>query len=153
MEGERFTAYQCSRGYWTIGCGRNLETVGLSDTESLAIFGEIVDKNEAIDRLRHSVITSEHSEMLFINDIARAEEQCYQRIRMNGNGARRAVIINMCFQLGIGGLLKFKKTIAFYESENYIDTSIEMGDSKWARDDTPGRAQILREQMKTGEWQ
>jgi len=153
MEGERFTAYLCNQGYWTIGVGRNLETVGLSDTESMAIFGEVIERHETIERLRHLVITPEQSEMLFMNDLARSEEQCYRNIKMNGNNARRAVIINMCFQLGIGGLLKFKNTLAFYESENYIDTSVEMMDSKWARKDTPGRAEILCAQMKTGEWQ
>lgn len=153
MEGERLTAYQCSQGYWTVGVGRNLETVGLSDTESLAILGEIVDRHEAIERLQHLVITPEQSEMLFMADLSRSEEQCYRNIRMNGNNARRAVIINMCFQLGISGLLGFTNTLAFYESENYIDTSVEMMNSKWAREDTPSRAEILRLQMKTGQWQ
>lgn len=153
MEGERLTAYQCSQGYWTIGVGRNLETVGLSDAESLAILGEIVDRNEAIERFKRLVITPEQSEMLFMADVSRAEEQCYRNIRMNGNNARRAVIINMCFQMGISGLLGFENTIALYESENYLSCSVEMLDSLWAKIQTPTRAHIMSEQMRTGEWQ
>lgn len=153
MEGERFTAYLCSRGFWTIGIGRNLDANGLSDTESMAIFGEVLDKPTIIERLKREPITREQSEMLFMSDVSAAEEHCYRNIQMNGNSARRAVIINMCFQLGIGGLLGFENTIAFYESENYLACSVEMLDSLWAEIQTPTRAHIMSEQMRTGEWQ
>lgn len=152
-EGEKFTAYLCTEGYWTIGIGRNLETNGLTDAECHMIFGEILPKDEAIERLKKQKITPHQSETLFMNDLAKVEEACYRNIKMTGNDARRAVIINMAFQLGIAGLLKFKKTIAFYESENFADAAEELIDSKYAREDTPERAQLMREQMLTGVWQ
>ena len=152
-EGEKLTAYLCTEGFWTIGIGRNLETNGLSDAECHMIFGEILTPDVVIARLKTKKITPHQSETLFMNDLTKVEEACYRTIKMTGNDARRAVIINMAFQFGITGLLKFKKTIAFYESENYPDAAEELMDSKYARTDTPERAQLMHDQMLTGEWQ
>jgi len=52
------------------------------------------------------------------------------------------VIANMCYQLGVTGFLKFKKTIYFLETEQYAEASTEMLDSLWAKQ-TPNRAKEL----------
>ena len=43
------------------------------------------------------------------------------------------VLSNMSFQLGVTGVKKFKKTLKYLKNEQYTDASIEMLDSKWAR--------------------
>ena len=48
----------------------------------------------------------------------------------------------MCYQLGLRGFSKFKKTIYYLETEQYDEASIEMLDSLWAKQ-TPGRAKEL----------
>ena len=54
----------------------------------------------------------------------------------------KEVVIEMCYQLGLGGFSKFKKTIFYLEKENYLEASKEMLDSKWAKQ-TPNRAKKL----------
>ena len=55
------------------------------------------------------------------------------------------VVTNMCYQIGVNGFSKFKKTIYLLETEQYEDASEEMLNSKWARSDSPGRAKELSE--------
>lgn len=66
--------------------------------------------------------------------------------------ARLDVLINMCFNLGIYRLLGFKKMLAALERRDYIQASIEMMDSRWAKQ-VGGRAVELSVQMQTGMYQ
>ena len=52
------------------------------------------------------------------------------------------VIYEMCYQLGVTGVSKFKKTLLHLENEEFNMASKEMLDSKWARQ-TPNRAKRL----------
>ena len=52
------------------------------------------------------------------------------------------VIYEMCYQLGVTGVSKFKKTLLYLENEEFNMASKEMLDSKWARQ-TPNRAKRL----------
>ena len=54
----------------------------------------------------------------------------------------KEVVVEMCYQLGLGGFSKFKKTIFYLEKENYLEASKEMLDSKWSKQ-TPNRAKKL----------
>lgn len=124
-EGLRLKPYKCSEGYLTIGYGRNLETNGISEDEA---------------------------EEMLLNDVAKVESKLEKAGLLNANDARKAVLINMAFQLGFGGLSKFKNFIAAYQNGEYYRASEEMLDSLWAKQ-TPGRAKELAEQMRTGEFQ
>ena len=63
----------------------------------------------------------------------------------------REVVIEMCYQMGVTGFSKFKKTIGFFEAKDFKGASVEMLDSKWAVQ-TPGRAKQLSEEVrKVGE--
>jgi len=73
---------------------------------------------------------------------------CFTRL----DDARKAVLLNMSFQLGITGLLKFKNTLAKIEAGDYQGAADNMLKSLWARQ-TPNRANRLAEQMRTGQWQ
>jgi lysozyme len=64
---------------------------------------------------------------------------------------RQAVLIGMAFQMGIGGLLKFKRTLGSVEDGQYGEAAKEMLDSTWAKQ-TPARAHRMALQMETGEW-
>ena len=52
------------------------------------------------------------------------------------------VVYEMCYQLGVTGVSKFKKTLLYLENEEFNMASKEMLDSKWARQ-TPNRANRL----------
>jgi lysozyme len=153
-EGIRFSAYKCSRGFWTVGVGRNLEHNPLSGDEQLTIFGQILPDADVIRRLMFSALSTEHVELLFLNDVAKAEELCHKHLPMSElNDARKAVFINMVFQMGVNGVLKFEDTVRFAGRGEFDLCATAMLDSKWFRLDSPGRAQELSDQMLSGEWQ
>ena len=58
------------------------------------------------------------------------------------NDEIKEVVVEMCYQLGVGGFSKFKKTISYFANKDYIKASVEMLDSKWATQ-TPNRANKL----------
>ena len=57
------------------------------------------------------------------------------------------VVMEMCYQLGVGGFSKFKKTISYLQNKQFQDASVEMLDSLWAKQ-TPNRAEALSEIVK-----
>ena len=64
---------------------------------------------------------------------------------------RKAVLLNMAYQLGVTGCLNFKKMWARIEEGDYYKASVEMLDSRWSQQ-THARALALSQQMKQGKW-
>jgi lysozyme len=128
-EGAESCAYQDSLGYWTIGVGRLIDSRkggGLS--------------NDEIDFLLENDIKAKTREVLLaLPWMPRLSEP------------RQAVLIGMAFQMGIGGLLKFKRALGSIEDGQYKEASMEMLDSLWAQQ-TPERAKRLSKQMESDEW-
>ena len=58
------------------------------------------------------------------------------------------IIYEMCYQMGISGVSKFKKTLVFFENHEFRMASKEMLDSKWAKSDSPQRAKRMSEIIK-----
>jgi len=123
-EGLRLKVYRCPAGKLTIGYGRNLEDNGISEEEA---------------------------DYLLINDLHFVEESLARRLAFWDNMPKgvQQVLINMGFQLGINGLMAFRRTLALLDAGNYGAAADEMLNSRWAKQ-TPGRAkelaQIVREQ-------
>jgi lysozyme len=65
--------------------------------------------------------------------------------------ARQAVLLNMGFNLGVTGLLKFKKMLAACQSMDFKRAAAEMRSSAWAGQ-VKSRAEELIKQMETGAW-
>ena len=57
------------------------------------------------------------------------------------------VLANMMYQLGVNGLLKFKRTLALLSEWEFEKASKEMLDSRWAKQ-TPNRAKRLSDRIK-----
>lgn len=68
------------------------------------------------------------------------------------NEPRKAVIVGMCFQMGLRGLQQFTRTLAAVRDDRFADAANGMRSSLWAKQ-TPSRARRLAAQMETGEWQ
>lgn len=71
------------------------------------------------------------------------------------NAARQAVFLDMAYNMGVDGLLKFKNTLACAKNNDYFGAAREMLDSKWSRDVNPknrpdGRNYTLAEMMRLG---
>ena len=116
--------YEDSLGVLTVGVGRNLRDVPFA--------------NDEID-------------LMFKNDFQRAKSAAetfyvYERL----NEARRGVLTEMCFQMGYGGVSRFKKFLSAALREDWSTARDEMLNSTWARQ-TPTRASRLAHIFKTGE--
>ena len=125
-EGLRLKPYLDSVNKWTIGFGRNLSDNGISKYEA---------------------------ELMLVSDIEEVyrDLSCFKWIS-DLNHAREAVIVDMVYNLGINRFKGFKKTIAHLSAGDFYLASIEMLDSKWAKQ-VGYRAIELSHMMKTGEWQ
>jgi lysozyme len=129
-EGEVLHAYQDHLGYWTIGVGR------------------------LIDKRKGGGITRSEAEYLLGNDVDKVLTELKTRLSWFDklSEPRKAVLLNMGFQLGIGGLMGFSRTLGLIESGKYAEAADQMLQSKWAQQ-TPNRAAEMAEQMRTGKWQ
>lgn len=124
-EGVRDRPYKDSVGKLTIGVGRNLTDKGLKPKEI---------------------------EYLLMNDIMECIDDLNKYLPWwrQLNEVRQRVLMDMCFNLGIGGLLGFKNTLAFIQSGDYEQASQNMLLSKWASQ-VGQRARRLSEMIRTGQ--
>lgn len=66
--------------------------------------------------------------------------------------ARLGVLINMSFNMGVPGLLAFKRMLAAIQAKDYNAAVFEMKNSKWYLQ-VGARASRLARQMVSGIWQ
>jgi lysozyme len=59
------------------------------------------------------------------------------------------IVIEMCFQLGLPRLQKFKRFHYHLNKCEYEESAAEMLDSVWAKKQTPNRAKALADKMKS----
>jgi len=109
-EGVETHAYVDTVGKVTIGVGRNVDSEG-----GLGLSEEEIN-------------------FMLSNDIARVEDELHGSFDwfIGLNGPRSDAMINICFNLGMPRLKKFKKALAAMESKDYTLASIEFLDSRWA---------------------
>ena len=124
-EGVRDKVYLDTEGIETIGVGRNLRDKGLSEDE--------------IDYLLQ-------------NDISEFKSGVQDTWSWwdNLDDVRQRVVVDMAFNMGLGGLSKFNKTLGHIENGEYEEAASEMLNSRWA-EQVGRRANILSEMMRTGE--
>lgn len=129
-EGRSKTAYLDSLSVWTIGIGH-----AGSD-----VYPGLVWTDAQIDDV-------------FAKDVAEKTAQVVEALPWFGtlNEPRQAVLLQMAFQLGTVGLLKFARTLQAVHEGRWADASAGMLNSVWASQ-TPHRAARLAQQMQTGEW-
>jgi len=65
------------------------------------------------------------------------------------NDARRDVLISMAYQMGAGGLVGFKNTLAMMAAGNFSGAADGMLNSLWAKQ-TPARAKRQSDVMRSG---
>lgn len=126
-EGLKLKPYRDSAGKLTIGVGRNLDDCGISEGEA---------------------------EVMLDNDIARVNRELHAYLPWTDSldEVRRAVLVNMAFNVGTVSLLHFRKTLAHAQAGRYAEAAAEMLNSDWEKQVGP-RAHRLAKQMETGDWQ
>ncbi len=106
-EGIKLKVYADSEGVLTIGCGRNLEDVGVTRDEAM---------------------------LMLDNDIKRVLYDCWHEFIWFADLTedRQNVVASMVFNLGLEGFKKFKRMIAAIEKEDWTEAACQMIDSTWA---------------------
>lgn len=107
-ESLRLKPYRCTAGKLTIGVGRNLEDVGITREEALRLLD---------------------------NDVARVAADLDRALpwwRGLPEGRQRA-LANLCFNLGIGRLLGFRRMLAALQAGDFQRAADEAADSAWHR--------------------
>jgi lysozyme len=124
-EGLRLKPYRDTEGHLTIGYGRALNIVGISNDEADAMLGhDVADVVSKLDRFPWFKSLGE---------------------------VRAAVLIDMAFNLGWLKLLGFAHFLDAIERSDFETAAKEMLDSEWAKQ-VGARAEELSTMMKTGRW-
>ena len=123
-EGLKLKVYRDSLGIPTIGVGRNLQDVGISEDEAMVLLdNDLINVFEDLDRAL----------------------PWWRKM----STYRQMALADMSFNMGIKRLLGFKKALAAMQEGRWEDAAREMLDSKWATQ-VKGRANTLAEMMKEG---
>ena len=125
-EGFRRAAYRDHLGYWTIGIGR------------------------MIDKRRGGGISRDEAAYLLTVDIDKIEIALDKRIPWwrNASSKQQRALVNMAFQMGVGGLMKFKRTLAMAKRGDWNQAATNALKSRWARQ-TPTRAKRVAAMMRS----
>lgn len=125
-EGVKTHVYLCPAGFETIGVGRNISESGLG-------------------------LTEDEIEYLLNNDIKRCSQELSDNFKwyLELNRARQYAMINLCFNLGLPTLLKFKNALKSMEAGLFDEAADHFLDSRWARQ-VGDRAVEVTSTIRTG---
>jgi len=143
-EGLKLKAYKDTVGKWTIGVGRNLDDVGLR-------LHEMEKLNISLDSVKLKGITGEQAMYLLDSDIdgVMVDLDMHLPWWRTLDEVRQRVLCNMCFNLGINGLMGFKNTLKLISTKRYREAADNMLLSKWAGQ-VGKRANRLADLMRLG---
>ena len=128
-EGVEKYAYKCTADKVTIGVGRNIDkssSMGLSDDE--------------ID-------------YLLSNDIKRVSAELIRAFPWYSelDEVRKDAMIDMCFNMGLPRLSKFKNSLAAMKNGDYDIAALEFLDSNWANQ-VGSRSITITDMIRSGEY-
>ena len=127
-EGFEKKIYKDHLGYTSIGIGQCLDKIDMPF--EVARFWT----NLIIDELDEQLATSSYVGITYTN--------------MDEN--RKLAILNMSYQLGFYGVRKFTEMWKSLAQGDYGKAADEALDSKWAKEDTPERAERVASVLRTG---
>jgi lysozyme len=125
-EGVRNFPYVDTVGKITIGIGRNLTDLGISENGIQLFYQEDFDR---------------------INNQVQARLPYFQAL----DPVRQGVLINMAFNMGFNGLEKFQNMLTAFAKGDWEVAASEMMNSAWAGQ-VKDRATRLAQQTRTGIW-
>lgn len=124
-EGVKLRLYRDTAGKLTIGMGHNIEDLGISPAVA---------------------------DLMAQEDIANTLHWLSQFAWFsNADEVRQAVIANMSFNLGPGGLLHFPRMLAAVQAKLYDAAADEMVHSEWYKQVATRGARLVQ-MMRSGEW-
>lgn len=120
-EGIRLDVYNDSVGIPTVGIGFNLKA-----HKTYPIIGRDVSLGETIT-LEECMILFHYTLDNAIKELEQHEPILMSKLSL----IRKRALINLCFNLGINGLLQFKQTLYYLSISNYEKASQQLKQSKW----------------------
>jgi lysozyme len=125
-EGLKLKPYKDTVGKLTIGVGRNLDDVGISEDEALMM-------------LDHDLTDCE---------VALTKYDWYVKL----DDVRQGVIIELAFNVGLAKVLAFKKMISALANKDYAGAANELLDSSWATQVGTSRADNMASRLLRGRY-
>lgn len=121
MESEGFNPrrYLCPANKVTQGYGRNLEALPLSSKEEDELNSDGTVSKEVAKRWLMEEMSNVEAKL--------SSNQVYKML----NEVRRAVLLDMAYNMGIAGLYEFRRMFQALKDSDYALASREMKDSKW----------------------
>ncbi len=107
-EGLRLKPYSDTVGKLTIGVGHNLTDNGISHDIAMAILDE--DIKDILSQIEHQSFW----------------------LAVENDDVRSRAIVDLIFNMGLGGFLQFKNTIAALIKKDWATASLQLLSSKWA---------------------
>ena len=118
-EGFEPLPYRCTAKKLTQGYGRNLEVHPLSEEEKAELASD-------------GSVSEDVAERWAIKELYECEEKLKLNIiYQKQSDVRKAVLLDMCFNIGYTGLMKFKKMWFALGERDYPEASREMKDSSY----------------------
>ena len=126
-EGMELKPYKDTVGKWTIGIGRNLSDIGISEGEARS---------------------------LLMNDLANVDLMIerFMPWAKNLDPVRYDALMNFVFNVGIGTALSFENAMAALKASDFDTAAAELLDSRWSTQ-VGKRSEEVAEQIRTGEYQ
>lgn len=138
-EGFRNDVYIDSVGKATIGYGTNLDNEYISYGVQNLLFktlrkhianGGIIGK-----KWSGLSMSEEQAEEILKLDLRERRTELIQRLPFTISlpSVAQEILLDMCYNLGLGRLLKFKRFLAALQKNDYLNAASEMLDSRWAK--------------------
>jgi len=142
-EGIKKTPYYCSKGFLSIGVGRNLKTNGLTKTERAYL-------NYHETGYLNLVLTTEQAIYLLNNDIKNSMTDLKHIFKDfdTFSDELQHILINLMHQLGYSSFNGFRDMVRAIKRKDFKDAAVELRDSKLHRDDTPEDAERLAKRFE-----
>jgi lysozyme len=138
-EGFKRRHYMCSENHCTIGYGYNLESNALDiPAGTIAIF-------------KRDGITQGEAHDILIKMLQKCQHDLFKALPwVEGlSQARQDALVNMVYQMGIAGVMKFKNSLRLIEQGKYGQAGVALMLSRWARQ-TPNRAARISKMISNG---
>lgn len=148
-EGREHRAYPDPLSPYAVAARRGLATAGLSGAPWT------IGEGHCGPEVHQGLIwTDAQIDAAKASDIAHARAACAAHFHPwfdTLNAPRQAVLVCMAFQMGIGGLLEFIRTLAAVRDQHFSLAADGMRNSAWGKQ-TPERVRRMAEQMASGSW-
>lgn len=132
-EGWRSKPYNCPLGYPTVGWGFRIGPQGA-------------------DIKQYQFTLPQSVGDLWLHELAKQFADLIAPQLAGLSEPRQVVLVCMAYQMGVDGLLAFKKMLAATAAGDYKTAAAEMLNSRWAKQ-TPKRAQRMAKQMEFGKYE